>query len=154
MKLGMVMLPVLGPAARACLLAVAVYVAVDLRLIAIREFGPVVHEFDPQFQAGAAEYLHQVSLRHSILSVDKIAVTVLLVLFHQNGWAAFFRWFDHKSWYPLGRPIGSTIYPGLQLVAVGAWHVLHHYGITMSLNDVCAWTPVWFGAAGEAGSRI
>ena len=26
--------------------------------------------------------------------------------------------YDHMSWYPLGRPVGSTIYPGMQLTAV------------------------------------
>ena len=28
-----------------------------------------------------------------------------------NGWKKFTTWFDHMSWYPLGRPVGSTIYP-------------------------------------------
>ena len=36
----------------------------------------------------------------------------------------FFTWFDHQSWYPLGRPVATTIYPGMQITAVGLWRLL------------------------------
>lgn len=49
------------------------------------------------------------------------------------------------SWYPLGRPVGTTIYPGMQLTSVAIFHVLEAIGRPMSLNDVCAYVPVWFG---------
>ena len=49
------------------------------------------------------------------------------------------------SWYPLGRPVGSTIYPGMQIVSVIIWKVLNAGGIAMSLNDVCCYVPAWFG---------
>ena len=39
-------------------------------------------------------------------------------------------WFDYMAWYPLGRPVGTTIYPGMQVTAV--W-----------LTKV--WLPIWFG---------
>ncbi len=46
-------------------------------------------------------------------------------------------------WYPLGRPVGTTIYPGMQFTAV--W--LKRYFLTSwSLNDVCCYIPAWFGA--------
>jgi dolichyl-diphosphooligosaccharide--protein glycosyltransferase len=35
-----------------------------------------------------------------------------------NGAERFFTWFDYMSWYPLGRPVGTTIYPGMQFTAV------------------------------------
>jgi dolichyl-diphosphooligosaccharide--protein glycosyltransferase len=66
----------------------------------------VIHEFDPYFNFRAAQYLYD------------------------NGWEKFVRWFDYKVWYPLGRPVGTTIYPGMQVTAV--W-------LTKS------WLPVWFG---------
>jgi dolichyl-diphosphooligosaccharide--protein glycosyltransferase len=51
------------------------------------------------------------------------------------------------SWYPLGRPVGTTIYPGMQIVSVGIWRVLNEVlGISMTLNDVCCYVPAWFGA--------
>ena len=41
----------------------------------------------------------------------------------QNGWTKFFQWFDYKVWYPLGRPVGTTIYPGMQISSVVIWKV-------------------------------
>ena len=71
----------------------AAYLAYDIRMYAIRIYGYVIHEFDPWFNYRATEYLDQ------------------------NGWHAFFHWFDYESWYPLGRPVGTTIYPGMQITA-------------------------------------
>ena len=51
------------------------------------------------------------------------------------------------SWYPLGRPVGTTIYPGMQITAVAIWRALGWAGVDMSLNDVCAYIPVWFGVS-------
>lgn len=95
-------------------------VAYNIRLLAIEEFGPVIHEFDPYFNWRATEYLYN------------------------NGAAKFFSWFDHMVWYPLGRPVGTTIYPGMQFTAV----FLKNYVLknAMSLNDICCYIPVWFGA--------
>jgi hypothetical protein len=31
-----------------------------------------------------------------------------------------------RSWYPLGRPVGTTIYPGMQMTSVFIWKVLKH----------------------------
>ena len=67
------------------------------------------------------------------------------LLFHPDIADKFFKWFDHMSWYPLGRPVGTTIYPGMQFTAVGIFHFLRLIGIPMSLNDVCCFVPAWFG---------
>eukprot|EP00543_Licmophora_paradoxa_P013672 CAMPEP_0202469352 /NCGR_PEP_ID=MMETSP1360-20130828/78238_1 /ASSEMBLY_ACC=CAM_ASM_000848 /TAXON_ID=515479 /ORGANISM="Licmophora paradoxa, Strain CCMP2313" /LENGTH=129 /DNA_ID=CAMNT_0049094669 /DNA_START=1 /DNA_END=386 /DNA_ORIENTATION=- len=53
-------------------------------------------------------------------------------------------------WYPLGRPVGSTIYPGMQFIAV--W--MNRYLLPdWSINDVCCYIPAWFGsiASGVVG---
>ena len=55
----------------------------------------VIHEFDPWFNYRATEY------------------------YDEHGPEKFFKWFDYMSWYPLGRPVGTTIYPGLQVRAMG-----------------------------------
>ena len=47
------------------------------------------------------------------------------------------------SWYPLGRPVGTTIYPGMQFTAVFIKEYI--VGDSMSLNDVCCYIPAWFG---------
>lgn len=61
---------------------------------------------------------------------------------YENGAKRFFHWFDYKVWSPLGRPVGTTIFPGMQFVAV--W--LKRFIFTSwTLNDVCCYVPAWFG---------
>lgn len=95
------------------------YMAYIIRLQAIEEFGTVIHEYDPYFNYRATEYLYY------------------------NGAKKFFTWFDHKVWYPLGRPVGTTIYPGMQFTAVWIKNVI--VGEGMTLNDICCYIPAWFG---------
>ncbi len=96
----------------------------DIRMYAIRTYGKVIHEFDPWFNFRATVYLRD------------------------HGLYEFFHWFDYKVWYPLGRPVGTTIYPGMQMTSVAIWKVLNDYvGFDMSLNDVCVYVPTWFGVS-------
>jgi len=97
--------------------------AYRIRLFAIQIYGPVIHEFDPWFNYRATEYLAQ------------------------HGWKKFFTWFDHMSWYPLGRPVGTTIYPGMQIASVAIWRALAAAGTPWSVNKVCCYVPAWFGGA-------
>ena len=100
--------------------------AYKIRLYAIKTYGRVIHEFDPWFNFRATKYLAD------------------------NGWYKFFTWFDYESWYPLGRPVGTTIYPGMQITSVWIWQAMHalmEQGKAMSLNDVCCFVPAWFGAS-------
>lgn len=71
------------------------YTAYDIRMYPIQDFGMIIHEFDPWFNYRAAEYMAE------------------------NGLSKFFKWYDYDSWYPIGRPIGTTIYPGMQMAAYG-----------------------------------
>jgi len=64
----------------------------------------------------------------------------------EHGWHKFQAWFDDKSWYPLGRHVGSTTYPGLQLTAWAIFEGLKRSGFEISLNDVCVLIPAGFGA--------
>ena len=107
---------------RAIALTMALHAAIDIRLYAVKEYGRIIHEFDPWFNFRATEYLAD------------------------NGWKRFRTWFDYMSWYPLGRPVGTTIYPGMQITAVFLWRTLNAIGVKMSLNDVCVFFPAWFGA--------
>jgi dolichyl-diphosphooligosaccharide--protein glycosyltransferase len=63
----------------------------------------------------------------------------------ENGWHAFFHWFDHSAWYPLGRPIATTIYPALQVTAAAIHSMLQAAGQSWTLAEVCCYIPVWFG---------
>jgi dolichyl-diphosphooligosaccharide--protein glycosyltransferase len=106
-------------------LYMALWNAFRIRTYALVEFGFVIHEFDPWFNFRATKYLSK------------------------HGTEAFFHWFDHMSWYPLGRPVGTTIYPGLQYTSVAIHRVLKMMGKgwRMSLNDVCCYVPAWGGAS-------
>jgi len=106
------------------LLAHAAFYAYDIRLFAVRNYGRIIHEFDPWFNFRATQYLEA------------------------NGAERFFKWFDYMVWYPLGRPVGTTIYPGMQFTAVyiyRAAQALLGPEKAMSLNDVCVFMPAWFG---------
>ena len=110
----------------ACVIAWSCWKAYDLRLTPVRIYGRIIHEFDPWFNFRAAEYM---------------AV---------NGVRRFFKWFDYRSWYPIGRPVGTTMFPGMQFLAVGLWRlgkwaarVLGRKALAVSLNDICVLIPAW-----------
>ena len=98
--------------------------AYSIRLYAIKTYGRIIHEFDPWFNFRATKYLAD------------------------NGLKKFFTWFDYESWYPLGRPVGTTIYPGMQMSSVAIWETLKYtMKKPLSLNDVCVFVPAWFGVS-------
>ena len=39
------------------------------------------------------------------------------------------------SWYPLGRPVGTTIYPGMQITAVAIWRALGKRELALTPED-------------------
>lgn len=59
------------------------------RLFSVLRYESVIHEFDPYFNYRTTKYLVE------------------------EGFYAFHNWFDDMAWYPLGRIIGGTIYPGI-----------------------------------------
>lgn len=103
----------------------AIGMAYDIRLYAIKEYGRVIHEFDPYFNYRATEYLWQ------------------------HGWQAFSHWYDDMVWYPLGRPVGTTIYPGMQVTSVA---IKQYILPDWSINDICCFVPAWFGSIATVGA--
>lgn len=137
-----------------------IYGAYEIRLYPIKDFGYIIHEFDPWFNYRATEYLAE------------------------HGLSKFFKWYDYESWYPIGRPIGTTIYPGMQMTGVAIWEAMKRIpafdfeispmvsGVVkpvlkvvkalglpytpsmpkaisfapMSVNDICCIMPAWFGS--------
>jgi dolichyl-diphosphooligosaccharide--protein glycosyltransferase len=67
-----------------------------------------------------------------------------------NGLEKFNTWFDKESWYPLGRPVGASIYPGLQYTAATIYYSLQFLGLDVSINDVCVFIPAVFGVLATA----
>jgi dolichyl-diphosphooligosaccharide--protein glycosyltransferase len=64
----------------------------------------------------------------------------------ENGYYNFLNWFDERAWYPLGRIVGGTVYPGLMLTS-GLIHwtasLLH---IPIHIRDICVFlAPIFSG---------
>ena len=54
----------------------------------------------------------------------------------ENGLSKFFKWYDYKVWYPIGRPVGTTIYPGMQMSSVFIHETLKYFNGT-SVSRTC-----------------
>lgn len=94
-----------------------------IRLFSVVRYESVIHEFDPWFNFRATEYLVQ------------------------NGWRAFLNWFDEKAWYPLGRAVGVTVYPGMMLTAALADLILNKaLAMDIELKNICVFMAPAFSA--------
>ncbi|KAL8153002.1 hypothetical protein V2J09_010762 [Rumex salicifolius] len=96
--------------------------AFSIRLFSVIKYESVIHEFDPYFNYRVTQFLTK------------------------NGLYDFWNWFDDRTWYPLGRVIGGTVYPGLTITAGTIWRVLNSLNITLSVETVCVFTAPIFSA--------
>lgn len=74
----------------------------------------------------------------SIIIFDRVLV--------EEGSYKFWNWFDSRSWYPLGRIVGGTVYPGIMYTAAFMYHVLHFIGLKVNIREVCVLTAPIFSA--------
>ncbi|XWS26793.1 hypothetical protein CRYUN_Cryun26dG0060600 [Craigia yunnanensis] len=103
------------------LLLIGVF-AFSIRLFSVIKYESVIHEFDPYFNYRVTQFLTK------------------------NGIYEFWNWFDDRTWYPLGRVIGGTVYPGLTLTAGTIWWLLNSLNIPLSVETVCVFTAPIFSA--------
>ncbi|KAK4280931.1 hypothetical protein QN277_012483 [Acacia crassicarpa] len=96
--------------------------AFSIRLFSVIKYESVIHEFDPYFNYRVTQYLTK------------------------KGIYDFWNWFDDRTWYPLGRVIGGTVYPGLTLTAGTLWWILNSLNIPLSVETVCVFTAPIFSA--------
>lgn len=88
--------------------------AVSSRLFSVIRFESIIHEFDPWFNFRATKYL----VTHSYYE--------------------FLNWFDDRTWYPLGRVTGGTLYPGLMVTSGVIWHILREWlALPVDIRNVC-----------------
>lgn len=78
---------------RVSILLLVYVLAFITRLFSVLRYESMIHEFDPYFNYRTTLFLTQ------------------------KGFYEFWNWFDSESWYPLGRIIGGTLYPGLMVTA-------------------------------------
>ncbi|OJJ46268.1 hypothetical protein ASPZODRAFT_133299 [Penicilliopsis zonata CBS 506.65] len=93
-----------------CTIAAA---AVSSRLFSVIRFESIIHEFDPWFNFRATKYLVQ------------------------HGFYKFWDWFDDRTWHPLGRVTGGTLYPGLMVTSGVIYHVLRFLTIPVDIRNIC-----------------
>jgi dolichyl-diphosphooligosaccharide--protein glycosyltransferase len=80
----------------------------------------VIHEFDPYFNYRSTQYLVK------------------------EGIYAFHNWFDEMAWYPLGRIVGGTVYPGLMWSAALVYKVCEYLGFPIDVRNSCVFvSPIW-----------
>ncbi|XP_042042287.1 dolichyl-diphosphooligosaccharide--protein glycosyltransferase subunit STT3A-like [Salvia splendens] len=96
--------------------------AFSIRLFSVIKYESVIHEFDPYFNYRVTQFLVK------------------------SGVYDFWNWFDDRTWYPLGRVIGGTVYPGLTLTAGTLWRILNSMNIPLSVETVCVFTAPVFSA--------
>jgi len=104
------------------ILASAYLVAFCSRLFAVIRFESIIHEFDPWFNYRATHHMVE------------------------NGFYNFLNWFDSRAWYPLGRIVGGTVYPGLMLTSGTIHWILHSLNIPFHIRDICVFlAPIFSG---------
>ncbi|CAL1277338.1 unnamed protein product [Larinioides sclopetarius] len=104
------------------ILTLAWLLGFSTRLFAVIRFESIIHEFDPWFNYRATHYMVQ------------------------HGFYNFLNWFDDRAWYPLGRIVGGTVYPGLMITSGTIHYVLSLLNITVHIRDICVFlAPVISG---------
>ena len=82
----------------------------------------MIHEFDPYFNYRTTKFLAS------------------------EGFYNFHNWFDDRAWYPLGRIIGGTIYPGLMVTSAALYHLLNGLNIPIDVREVCVFLAPLFSS--------
>ena len=103
-------------------LALAWLAGFSARLFAVIRFESIIHEFDPWFNYRSTHYM--------------VA----------HGFYNFLNWFDERAWYPLGRIVGGTVYPGLMVTSGSIHWLLHTLNIPVYIRDICVFlAPIFSG---------
>ncbi|CAG8538163.1 9265_t:CDS:2 [Ambispora gerdemannii] len=97
-------------------------VAIGSRLFSIVRYESVIHEFDPWFNYRTTRHLVS------------------------NGFYDFWNWFDERSWYPLGRVVGGTVYPGIMVTSAVIHNILHALNFPVDIRNICVLLAPLFSA--------
>ncbi|KAJ7156902.1 oligosaccharyl transferase STT3 subunit [Mycena crocata] len=96
--------------------------AIASRLFAVINFESIIHEFDPWFNYRATRVLAS------------------------KGFYEFWNWFDPTAWYPLGRVVGGTVYPGLMATSGVIYNFLHALNLPVDIRNICVLLAPGFSA--------
>ncbi|XP_070712300.1 dolichyl-diphosphooligosaccharide--protein glycosyltransferase subunit STT3B-like [Pempheris klunzingeri] len=92
------------------------------RQYSVLKFESIIHEFDPWFNYRSTKY------------------------YVEHGFYEFLNWLDDTAWYPLGRMIGTSVFPGLMYTSGLIFHTLHLVGIPIHIRDVCVFLAPIFSS--------
>ena len=91
-----------------------------IRIFSVIRFEVIIHEFDPWFNYRVTQYLTS------------------------EGAYAFWNWYDPESWYPLGRIIGGTTYPGLMFTSATLHWFCNAFLFPIDIRNICVFcAPVF-----------
>ncbi|KAK9996759.1 hypothetical protein SO802_021445 [Lithocarpus litseifolius] len=107
---------------RVSILCLVYVLAFITRLFSVLRYESMIHEFDPYFNYRTTLYLTE------------------------KGFYEFWNWFDSDSWYPLGRIIGGTLYPGLMVTAAIIYWLLRLLSFAVHIREVCVLTAPFFAS--------
>ena len=96
--------------------------ALMIRLEPLFNAQPIVRAFDPWFQLKVTEYIAE------------------------NGYAAFFTWYDQTTWVPWGRDMATTSYVGVPFTSAFFYFLLNGIGIQVDVLTVSLVLPAFMGA--------
>ena len=109
-----------SPAIMTSTLLIIFIISFCVRIFSVIKYESIIHEFDPWFNYRATQYLSE------------------------KGREEFAYWFDADSWYPLGRFVGHTVFPGLMYTTVLINKLLLLLAIPVDLRHICVFTAPFF----------
>lgn len=96
--------------------------ALVLRLMPLFDAQPIMRAFDPWFQIKVTDYITE------------------------NGFSAFFNWYDDSTWVPFGRDMARTTYVGVPFTSSLFYFLLNGLGINVSAINVSLAFPAFMGS--------
>ncbi|KAI9087938.1 hypothetical protein K1719_030268 [Acacia pycnantha] len=109
---------------RVSILLLVYVLAFITRLFSVLRYESMIHEFDPYF-----------NYRTTLFLTEK-------------GFYEFWNWFDSESWYPLGRIIGGTLYPGLMVTAALIYWLMRFLRFAVHIREI------WDSGAGLVAAAL
>lgn len=111
-----------SPVIKAVVLGLVFFLAFGSRIFSVIRYESIIHEFDPWFNFRTTKMLAR------------------------EGFYKFLNWFDSESWYPLGRVIGGTIYPGIMSTAASIYWLMQTLLVPIDIRNICVFiAPVFAG---------
>lgn len=91
-----------------------------IRVFSVIKYESVIHEFDPWFNYRSTKFTLQ------------------------NGFYEFWNWYDSESWYPIGRVVGGTVYPGIMFTGTLLKYLMDWVALPLDIRNICVFMAPLF----------